>query len=197
MKLIKNKKGSAVIEMLIILPVLIYVIIFAIAKVSGLVAYSNIQKNSVYLVNEVVVEKDAKSALDRLSQIVVNEGIKDSITSIKIIKNMNSNFEPLEYEITFGINKLNSRNSFLAYSSSTSFNWNSYYANNETSASLFEANWEQEAIIEITLERDLISDVFGSLLDYKYYNVESGKWETAPFIVDTALKVSSSGLLEN
>ena len=191
-KIIKNKKGSAVIESLILLPILIYLIFFTAMRIFSYTVYAETYKSVTTLVREVSVCKTSKDMLNQIAAKVFDDTKENNMkTSYEITKiKLSSQVGVDTSEVSF-TTKDSANGRFLDYVSKDSngqgkFNYVSWQTSQKEA---IEKLWQKHPIIEITVETDILSNDFFNLY---VYNVETGERVKTSFMIDPKIKVSAT-----
>lgn len=192
MRFLRNKKGSAIIENIMLLPIIIYAILFTTFKVVSWASLSNMYRDSSVSARQIAVQTTLENGLDQLAYNVANEenGFNKyvSITKITIT---NSKNKSEKVEVVFDVEGKGNK-TFRTYIGTNNnipyFNYESWHS---TKKDQLASLWTQGNIIEIELTKNLAQQ-FDYFLSYKIYDVSKGEYVDMTFGIDTILKVDSS-----
>ncbi len=198
--MIKNKKGSVVIETIMLFPIFLYLIFFSGFKIISYLAFSDAYKEATLYARTMIVCDSAESAFNSLAQIIYNPNSTDdrftktntSITSITVSRIDSANVQETVNFDLFGEGK----HTFASFCTIEDGKYKFKYDNwNDINKKKFEAMWDKGILVEITLSRDLTTDTIKSLFDVKVYDFTKSETVTLKMGVDTSIVVSASNVI--
>ncbi len=193
-ELFKSKKASAVIESIMLTPIVVYVLLFTTFKVVSWVSYSNMYKSVSTSVHALAIGKDLEDGLNHLA-LDVSENYNDSVyvTSLKI-----TSCDDYTQSITVefdaeGSGSTTFRSFLKEVNGLETFNYDEWFPAKKEN---LENMWVQGNIIELEISKDLTGD-FSSLFEYEIYNFQTQETETMSLGLETEITVMSSYVISS
>lgn len=198
-RVLKNRKGSAVIETILLFPILLYLIFFSAFKILSYMAFSDAYKEATFYARNMIVCKTPEEAFDSLAGLVYDSTSERktktnaSITSITVssIDATVSNKVIIEFDM-YGEGK----NTFASFCStkddSIIFNYDIWQNPQKNS---LESIWQKGALVEVTISRDLTTDVIKNAFNVEVWDFDKQEKVTLTMGIDTSVKVMVSNVL--
>lgn len=210
MKLLKNKKGSSVIEAVILTPITLYLILLAIFNVTNYINVSEVTESSSYYAREMIVCQTFEDALNSLSvaymtsqQGMIEDGDEqgaDIVSYIKIYTNItDSDKETETYVLEFDTDSNSSVGHFSSFiTSDNTFDYNFFSTSYSTvTINNFESYWEKGVILEIGVQRDISSTAIDNFINFTVYDATTNEKITFNLGIPTIVNAISSGVIQN
>lgn len=196
--LFKNKKGSSVIETIMLFPIFLYLILFSTFKILSYFAFSHAYEEATVYSRSVISCETPEKMFNQLAMIVYDPSNGDrltvsntSITNIKVTSLKTG----ASYEIDFH-RYGEGADTFASYCHTKDgikcFDYDNW--NNNIKDEL-ETNWETGSLIEIELSRDLTTDILKNVMTVAVYDYGESKMKYFTVGVDTDIKVVASNVL--
>lgn len=200
-KFLKNKKGSPLIEMIMLLPFLLYLIFFSTFKVASYNAFSAAYQLATNYTRELIVCKTSEEMFDVLARQVYdaqNEDrhtkTNDSITNIRITT-MSALNESVNVSFDAYLEGGNTFASFCYLDNGVpKFDYQRWATRASNSADL-ENKWEHGALIELTLSRDLTTDILKEAFSFEVYVFGDNEKKVLTMGIDTDIQVIASNVI--
>lgn len=200
MRFFKNKKGATVIETIMLFPFAMYLILFTTFKLISYTAISNAYQLTTDYTRAIIVCKTGEEAFNKLAYHVYDKTneerhtkTNDSITSIKITRKGSTD----SITFTFDMYKEGS-NTFANFCSIKDgivvFDYMTF-ENKNSNAKLINNYWSEGSLIEITVRRDLTTDVLKDALSFRLYDFSTGESKVMTMGINTDVKVSASNVI--
>lgn len=196
-KLFKNKKGSSVIETVMLFPIFLYLLFFSTFKLISYFAESDAQQEATVYARSVIACETPEQMLNQLAKIVYDPGNGDrrTKTNTSITKIIVTTTTSDVVEVDFA-QYAEGNATFASYCYiKDGIPLFDYEAWNNDKKTLLESYWQTGSLVEIELSRDLTTDVIKSLFRVQVYDFQ--KKENAYFTmgVDTDILVVSSNVI--
>ncbi len=199
MKILKNKKGSAVVETIMLFPVLMYLILFSFYKVVAYAEHSSIYKEASEYARIVIVYDTPQDMMDALAREMYDPTqktktkTKSSLTRISVMPKGGTIANKVSVEFD---NYGHGSSTFASFckieSGITRFDYDRWINKNK---SMLEEVWDVGALVEIEIQKDLATDLMENVTSFYVWDFNSNKRVELTFGVETKLKASASNVL--
>lgn len=197
--MIKNKKGSAVFETIILFPIFLYLIFFSGFKIISYLAFSDANKEATLYARTMIVCDTPESAFNSLAEIIYNPSSGDRLTktNTSITKITISRIDSAHAQSTVNFDLYGEgKHTFASFCTKDSngirFKYDEW---NDINKNEFENMWDKGILVEITLSRDLTTDTIKNLFNVKVYDYTKNETVTLTMGVDTSIVVSASNVI--
>lgn len=197
-KIFKNKKGSTVVETVILFPIIFYVILFATFKVITYLQHSNATEHVTSCTRIASTASNLEDAFKKIASInYQNENGNIVKMELQNPKNLFS------YELFFGKNENEALYLKKYYKNEDSngipeFDYVSLKNEGQEAVVNIEKNWGKGMILKLYYENDLAKDTsLDKMLHYTYYDFSSGTKYNNSFGINTVVYANASAIIQN